>query len=100
MSEQTVLKILSFLLNKKDIGISELMRETKISQPEISNAIIELERRGWVAIYNVPHGTGKGRPLKIVKLKYDLNYIINWYKIKYSSEYNEHIKIVNKILGE
>ena len=100
MNEKEI-KILKYMLGKKEVTSRELERKLNLRQPEVSLAMKDLSIRGWVA-FNKIKKDGKGRPFHNYYLKVTKEEIIKQLnreideKIKQLEETKKKIK---KMLG-
>ncbi len=71
-----VARTLSYLQNGNEVTTIELERGTGLRQPEVSIAMKELEKRGWIS-EREEKKPGKGRPYKVYSLKAGFDGIID-----------------------
>jgi len=68
-------KTLMYISGVEECRSTEIERNANLRQPEVSVAIQELQRRGWVSKRDLKK-KGKGRPVHLYSLSNDLNDII------------------------
>lgn len=83
-------KTLLYISNTKECRSAEIERNADLRQPEVSVAMQELQRRGWVAKRDLKK-KGKGRPVHIYKLKFPIDDIVTDFEKRKQEEIN-HIK--------
>lgn len=65
-------KLLSCLLDASPLPTKEVVRRTRLRQPEVSVGMRGLRERGWVVSEPIPR-EGKGRPMHRYRLAVDPN---------------------------
>ncbi len=83
-------KTLMYISGVEECRSSEIERNASLRQPEVSVAMQELQRRGWVQKRELKK-KGKGRPVHIYKLNSPINKIVEDFEKQKLSEVN-HIK--------
>ena len=72
-------KTLTYISNVKECRSAEIEQGAKLRQPEVSVAMQELKKRGWVEKRDLKK-EGKGRPIYIYKLNSSLDEIVELYE--------------------
>lgn len=98
MNEHNILKILYFLSTVNEATAQDIQMKCYLSQPETSQVCQELEKLGYIRSRRENLAQGKGRPYNIYKLKYTIQEIKEFYKIKLEEEYKNKVMEMNKIL--
>ncbi len=83
-------KTLMYISGSDECRSSEIERNASLRQPEVSVAMQELQRRGWVQKRELKK-KGKGRPVHIYKLNSSINDIVEDFEKQKMNEIN-HIK--------
>jgi len=83
-------KTLMYISDTDECRSAEIERNANLRQPEVSVAMQELQRRGWVTKRDLKK-KGKGRPVHIYKLKYPIDDIVEDFEEIKLKEIN-HIK--------
>jgi predicted transcriptional regulator len=83
-------KTLMYISGVDECRSSEIERNASLRQPEVSVAMQELQRRGWVQKRELKK-KGKGRPVHIYKLNSPIDDIVNDFENQKMNEIN-HIK--------
>lgn len=83
-------KTLMYISGTEECRSSEIERNANLRQPEVSVAMQELLRRGWVKKRDLKK-KGKGRPVHIYKLSSPIDEIVEDFEKQKVSEIN-HIK--------
>ncbi len=83
-------KTLMYISDAEECRSAEIERNANLRQPEVSVAMQELQRRGWVSKKDLKK-KGKGRPVHLYRLKEPINDIIEDFESQKTQEIN-HIK--------
>ena len=83
-------KTLMYISGVEECRSSEIERNASLRQPEVSVAMQELQRRGWVQKRELKK-KGKGRPVHIYTLNSSINDIVEDFENQKMNEIN-HIK--------
>jgi len=83
-------KTLMYISNTDECRSAEIERNADLRQPEVSVAMQELQRKGWVIKRDLKK-KGKGRPVHIYQLKYPIDNILEDFEKQKIKEIN-HIK--------
>ena len=68
-------KILMYISNVEECRSAEIERQANLRQPEVSVAMQELQKKGWIKKRELKK-KGKGRPVHIYKLNHPINQIV------------------------
>ena len=88
-------KTLMYISNVEECRSAEIERNASLRQPEVSVAMQELQRRGWIRKRDLKK-KGKGRPVHIYKLTSPINKIVQ----NFEKEKNKEIDIIKKDLDD
>ena len=88
-------KTLTYISNVEECRSAEIEQGAKLRQPEVSIAMQELKKRGWIEKRDLKK-EGKGRPIYIYKLNSSLDEIVE----SYEKEKLEEIKVIKKDISE
>jgi len=80
-------KTLMYISGTEECRSSEIERNANLRQPEVSVAMQELQRKGWVKKRDLKK-KGKGRPVHIYKLSSPIDKIIDDFEKQKLSEIN------------
>jgi len=83
-------KTLMYISQVEECRSAEIEREARLRQPEVSVAMQELQRRGWIKKRDLKK-KGKGRPVHIYRLTSSIDDIVKSFEDKKIKEIN-HIK--------
>jgi len=83
-------KTLMYISSTEECRSAEIERNADLRQPEVSVAMQELQRRGWVAKRDLKK-KGKGRPVHIYQLRYPIDNIVEDFEKQKLKEIN-HVK--------
>jgi predicted transcriptional regulator len=83
-------KTLMYISNVDECRSAEIEHEANLRQPEVSVAMQELQKRGWISKRDLKK-KGKGRPVHIYKLRQPIEKIIKNFEQEKMKEV-EHIK--------
>lgn len=75
--KRPVAKVLASLSKGNEKTSQEMEKETELRQPEVSNALKELNKRGFISWRQSKNNSGKGRPNKYFKLSIPIQEIIS-----------------------
>jgi predicted transcriptional regulator len=76
MSRKTA-TTLTYLAQVDETISKEIEENTNLSQPEVSTAIKELTKRGWIAQRKLEQNESKGRPVSAYKMTIPFNEAVN-----------------------
>jgi len=82
-------KTLMYISQVEECRSAEIERGTNLRQPEVSVAMQELQKKGWIKQRDIKK-KGKGRPVHIYKLTASLDNIIKTFE-------NEKIEEINTV---
>jgi len=88
-------KTLMYISQVEECRSAEIERGADLRQPEVSVAMQELQKKGWIRRRDIKK-KGKGRPVHIYKLTASLNNIIKTFE----NEKIEEINTVKKDISE
>ena len=88
-------KTLIYIAKAQECRSAEIEHQANLRQPEVSVAMHELQKRGWVNKRDLKK-KGKGRPVHIYSLTSDINTIIN----NFEQEKIKQINLIKKDLDE
>jgi len=83
-------KTLMYISSTEECRSAEIERNADLRQPEVSVAMQELQRRGWVTKRDLKK-KGKGRPVHIYQLRYPIDNIVEDFEKQKLKEIN-HVK--------
>lgn len=83
-------KTLMYISQVEECRSAEIEREARLRQPEVSVAMQELQRRGWIKKRDLKK-KGKGRPVHLYRLTSPIDDIVKSFEDKKIKEIN-HIK--------
>ena len=69
---------LTFLSHVDETISKEIEENTNLSQPEVSTAIKELTKRGWIAARKLEQKESKGRPVSAYKMTISFSEAVNF----------------------
>ena len=88
-------KTLMYISGVEECRSAEIERNANLRQPEVSVAIQELQRRGWVSKRDLKK-KGKGRPVHLYTLNSNINSIVKYFEDHKQKEIN----LIKKDLSE
>jgi predicted transcriptional regulator len=88
-------KTLMYISKTEECRSAEIERQTKLRQPEVSVAMQELQKKGWINKRDLKK-KGKGRPVHLYSLTSDITNIIK----RFEQEKIKEIEIIKKDLNE
>jgi len=83
-------KTLMYISQAEECRSAEIERSASLRQPEVSVAMQELQRKGWITKRDLKK-KGKGRPVHIYKLTSPINKIVQDFEQEKLKEIN-HVK--------
>jgi predicted transcriptional regulator len=93
--QKNLAKTLMYISNVEECRSAEIERNANLRQPEVSVAMQELQRRGWIKKRDLKK-KGKGRPVHIYKLTSPINKIVQ----NFEQEKTKEIEIIKKDLED
>lgn len=93
--QRNLAKTLMYISNVEECRSAEIERNANLRQPEVSVAMQELQRRGWIKKRDLKK-KGKGRPVHIYKLSSPINKIVQ----NFEQEKTKEIEIIKKDLED
>jgi predicted transcriptional regulator len=94
--KRNVAKVLTYLKNVDEVISRELEMGSDLRQPEVSIAMRELKKLGWIT-EREEKKPGKGRPFKIYKLKKDVSSLISYLEERKKKETQETIAALKRL---
>jgi len=88
-------KTLMYISNSQECRSSEIERNARLRQPEVSVAMQELQRKGWIEKRDLKK-KGKGRPVHIYKLTAPITDIVK----DFEEEKTKEIDAIKKDLSD
>ena len=88
-------KTLMYISNTEECRSAEIERQANLRQPEVSVAMQELQKKGWIKKRDLKK-KGKGRPVHLYKLNHPINDIVK----SFEQEKIKEIENVKKDLTE
>ena len=76
MSRKTA-TTLAYLSQVNETVSKEIEAQTNLSQPEVSTAIKELMKKGWIAARKLEQKESKGRPVSAYKMTIPFSEVVN-----------------------
>lgn len=98
-AQQNVAAMITYLMNVDKATSREIEIGTDLRQPEVSICAKTLRYNGWLEENDIKKG-GKGRPLRVYKLKVSIDKIIDHFekeRIKESSEIMQSIQKLKQL---
>ena len=95
-------KTLIYISLSDECRSAEIERSANLRQPEVSIAMQELQKKGWIRRRDLKK-KGKGRPVHLYSLSYPIKDIIKNFeeeKIKEINEIKQDLNDLKKILSE
>lgn len=93
--QRNLAKTLMYISNVEECRSAEIERNANLRQPEVSVAMQELQRRGWIKKRDLKK-KGKGTPVHIYKLSSPINKIVQ----NFEQEKTKEIEIIKKDLED
>ena len=87
---RNIAKTLMYISNVEECRSAEIERQANLRQPEVSVAMQELQKRGWIKKRDLKK-KGKGRPVHIYKLNQPINQIVKKFEQEKLKEI-EHVR--------
>ena len=92
---KNLVKTLMYISHVEDCRSGDIERGTDLLQPQVSVAVQELRRRGWVTKYDIKK-KGKGRPVHHYRLTAPLSGLLK----SFEQEKNQEVEMVKRNLSE
>ena len=87
-------KTLMYISQVEECRSSEIERGARLRQPEVSVAMQQLQRRGWIEKRDLKK-KGKGRPVHLYKLTSNLDDVLG----KFEKDKQKEIDVIKKDLS-
>jgi predicted transcriptional regulator len=89
-------KTLIFLSKREETTSVQIEKATGLRQPEVSLAMQELRRRGWVTKRDIKK-EGKGRPVHAYRLSKPFSKIVSTIKVQEDKKIDKIVKNMNEL---
>jgi predicted transcriptional regulator len=93
---RNVATMITYLANTSEATSREIEMGTDLRQPEVSIAMRTLRQNNWVNERDVK-AEGKGRPMKVYKLRVPIQEIIQHYEEEKNSEAAETMQAIKRL---
>ena len=93
---RNVATMITYLANTDEVTSREIEMGTDLSQPEVSIAMRTLRNINWIEERDV-RTEGKGRPMKVYKLRVPIGEIIKHYEEEKNSEATQNMKSIQRL---
>ena len=93
---RNVAGLITYLANTNDATSRQIEMGTDLRQPEVSIAMRTLRQNNWVNERDVK-AEGKGRPMKVYKLRVTIQEIIQHYEEEKNSEAAETMQAIKRL---
>jgi predicted transcriptional regulator len=95
--QQNVAAMITYLMNVDKATSREIEIGTDLRQPEVSICAKILRHDGWLEESDIKRGGGKGRPLRVYKLKVSIDEIIKHFEEERIQESFEIMQSIQKL---
>jgi len=93
---RNVAGLITYLANTNDATSRQIEMGTDLRQPEVSIAMRTLRQNNWVNERDVK-AEGKGRPMKVYKLRVTIQEIIQHYEAEKNNEAAETMRSIQRL---
>ena len=93
---RNVAGLITYLANTNDVTSRQIEMGTNLRQPEVSIAMRTLRQNNWVNERDVK-AEGKGRPMKVYKLRVTIQEIIQHYEAEKNNEAAETRRAIQRL---
>ena len=93
---RNVAGLITYLANTNDATSRQIEMGTNLRQPEVSIAMRTLRQNNWVNERDVK-AEGKGRPMKVYKLRVTIQEIIQHYEAEKNNEEAETMRSIQRL---
>ena len=93
---RNVAGLITYLANTNEATSREIETGTNLRQPEVSIAMRTLRQNNWIEEREVK-AEGKGRPMKVCKLRVPIQEIIQYYEVKKNNEAAETMQAIQRL---
>ena len=94
--QRNVAGLITYLANTNDATSRQIEMGTDLRQPEVSIAMRTLRQNNWVNERDVK-AEGKGRPMKVYKLRVTIQEIIQHYEEEKNNEAAETMRSIQRL---
>jgi predicted transcriptional regulator len=97
-----VSNMIAYLASGAEATSREIERGSDLRQPEVSIALRTLRKNNWVEV-KMSRSDGTGRPMKVYRLKANIDDILQYYEQEKLNEANQALQSIQKLkalLGE
>jgi len=95
--QQNVAATITYLMNVDKATSREIEMGTDLRQPEVSICAKILRHDGWLEESDIKNGEGKGRPLRVYKLKVSIDEITKHFEEERIQESSEFMQSIQKL---
>jgi predicted transcriptional regulator len=93
---RNVAGLITYLANTNEATSREIEMGTNLRQPEVSIAMRTLRQNDWIDERDVKT-VGKGRPMRVYKLRVPIQEIIQHYEVEKNNEAAETIQAIQRL---
>ena len=93
---RNVAGLITYLANTNEATSREIEMGTNLRQPEVSIAMRTLRQNNWIDEREV-RAPGKGRPMKVYKLRVPIQEIIQHYEVEKNNEAAETMQAIQRL---
>lgn len=93
---RNVATLITYLVNTSEVTSREIEMGTNLRQPEVSIAMRTMRQNNWIDERDVKT-EGKGRPMKVYKLKVPIEKIIQLYEDEKNSEAARTMQAIQRL---
>ena len=93
---RNVAGLMTYLANTNEATSRQIEMGTSLRQPEVSTAMRTLRQNNWIDERDVK-AEGKGRPMKIYKLRVPIQEIIQHYEVEKNSEAARTMQAIQRL---
>jgi predicted transcriptional regulator len=94
--QRNVAGLITYLANTNDATSRQIEMGTDLRQPEVSIAMRTLRQNNWIDERDFK-AEGKGRPMKIYKLRVPIEKIIQHYEVEKNSEAAKTMQAIQRL---
>ena len=93
---RNVAGLITYLANTNEATSREIETGTNLRQPEVSIAMRTLRQNNWIKEREV-RAEGKGRPMKVYRLRVPIQEIIQHYEVEKNSEAAKTMQAIKRL---
>ena len=93
---RNVAGLMTYLANTNEATSRQIEMGTSLRQPEVSIAMRTLRQNNWIDEHDVK-AVGKGRPMKVYKLRVPIQEIIQHYEVEKNSEAAKTMQAIQRL---